>query len=287
MVFLEHSTQLEPDNENLQAVLLEMLKTADPRGAAVRAEVVLQNSEAREPIVVACAADIIHGTARGMSDAEATPTYRRLIPIMERILARIDGREDVDRPAESMALMVLGNCYQRIGDNQKAYGYYSRATRLDPTNDAPLIARGMLMYGTDPNAPADFEQAIRLGSRLVWPYFYLAHHFLANKRFEDCRSMCERALQYPASNRAQSRLWEFLAISMAELGYPEPVVRRAFENSIRVDPSNDRARRNLEKFEAALASRAPKPSDWESRSESSLRTSQTKKMLGAKDLPLL
>ena len=38
--------------------------------------------------------------------------------------------------------------------------------------------------------------------------------------------MCERGLQVPASARAQSELWEFLAISLAQLGYPEPVVRR-------------------------------------------------------------
>ena len=83
--------------------------------------------------------------------------------------------------------------------------------------------------------------------------------------------MCERALQCPASKGVQSELCEFLAISLAHLGYPEPVIRRAFEKSIRVDPSNDRARRNLEKFETALTSRAPQPTNWESRSESSLR----------------
>ena len=91
------------------------------------------------------------------------------------------------------------------------------------------------------------------------PDFYLAHHYLANNRFEDCRLICERGLQIPASARAQSELWELLAISSAQLGYPEPVIRRAFENSIRVDPSNDRARRNLESFETAVTSRALSP----------------------------
>lgn len=271
-VFFEHASQLDPDNENFQAVLLDTLKTADPGDAAIRAEVVLQDSEARTPAVVVYAADIIFGTVRGMSDAEATPTYRRLIPIVERTLARLEGREDADHPAlKGMALVLLATCYREVGDTQRAYGYYSRAIQLDPTNDALLTARGMLMYGMDPDSPADFEQAIQLRSPLVWPYFYLAHHYLANNRFEDCRSMCERALQRPASKRVQSALCEFLAISLTGLGYPEPVIRRAFENSIRVDPSNDRARRNLERFETAVASRAPQPKNWERRSESSLR----------------
>ena len=233
----------------------------------------LQDSEAKPPILVAFAAQVIFGTARGMPAAEATPTYRRLIPIMEQTLARMEGKLDVeDHPArKGMALVLLAACYRGIGDTQRACSYYSRAIQLDPNNDALLTARGMLMYGTDPNAVADFEQAVRLGSQLVSPYFNLAHHYLVNNRFEECRSMCERALQCPASNGVRSALYVFLAISLAHLGYPEPVIRRAFENSIRVDPSNDRARRNLERYEAALASRAPMPTDWERPSESSLR----------------
>lgn len=270
-VFFEHASQLEADNEVFETALLDALETANPGDAATRAEAVLQDSEARTPALVAYAAAIIFGTVRGTSDAEATPAYRRLIPVVERALARMEAREAAGHPAKGMALVLLATCYRKIGDTQRAYGYYSRAIQMDPTNNVLLAARGMLMYGTDPNAPADFERAIRLGSPLVWPYFYLAHHYLANKRFEDCRLMCERALQYPASGRTQSELYEFLAISLANLGYPEPAIRRAFEEAIRIDPSNDRARRNLERFETALASRAPQPKDWESRSESSLR----------------
>ena len=273
VVFFEHASHLDADNENFQAVLLNALKTADPRDAAARAEVVLQNSEARGPSVVLYAADIVLGSIRGMTDLEAAPTYRRLIPILERTLARLEDQLDVDHPApRGMALLLLATCYKEIGDTQRAYGSYSRAIQLDPANHALLAARGVLMYGTDPNSTVDFEQAIRLGSRLVWPYFYLAHHYLGNNRFEDCRSMCGRALQCPASKRVQSELYEFLAISLTHLGYPEPVIRRAFENSLRFDPSNDRARRNLERFETAVTSRAPQPKNWESRSESSLRS---------------
>ena len=81
---------------------------------------------------------------------------------------------DPDYPApKELGLTALATCYREIGDNQRAYGYYSRAIQLDPSNDALLTARGMLMYGPDPNATADFEQAIRLGTPLVWPLFLL------------------------------------------------------------------------------------------------------------------
>jgi tetratricopeptide (TPR) repeat protein len=269
--FFEHASRLEPANENYQAVLLHTLKAADPAAAASRAEVVLQGSETNSPAVVVYAADIIFGLTKNLSDIDSLPICRRLIPVLERTLVRMEGREDIDGSAlAGMVISLLATCFKDIGDTRKAYGYYSRGIQLDPTNDALLIARGILTYGADPNAIADFEQAVRLDSPLVWPYFYLAHHYLGSNRFEECRVMCERALQRPANPRVQSQLCEFLAISLTGLGYPEPVIRRAFENALRTDPSNERARRNMDRFEAALAARTAHK-DWERVSESSMR----------------
>ncbi|MCI0461322.1 MAG: hypothetical protein L0Z62_30610 [Gemmataceae bacterium] len=273
-VFFAHASHLEPANENYQAMLLNVLKITAPADAAARAEAILQESDKRSPVVVIQAADVLYGVTRKMSDLEAAPVYKRLIGILEQMLPRMKESEDVADPSRTaMALMLLATCYEGLGETRQAYEYFSRAIPLDPTNDALLFARGKLVYGTSPAAPADFEQAIQLGSPLVWPYFYMAHYYLANNRFEECRSMCERALHKPASVRVQSELCEFLGISLTALGYPEPVIRRAFENAIRVDPTNDRARRNLERFNAALAARAPQPKDWERPSDASIRLS--------------
>jgi tetratricopeptide (TPR) repeat protein len=271
-VFVEHACRLEPENGKYHAELLRVLKTANPAEAATRAEQILQDSEGWNPAVVVYAAAIVLGDARKVSELEALPTCRRLLPILEKTLTRLEGSEDGEGPAlTGMVLSLLATCHERLGDTRLAFDYYSRATQRDPTNDTLLVARGMLVYGTSLRAAADFEQAIQLGSPLVWPYFYLAHYYLGNNRFEDCRLMCERGLRRPSSTRIKSELYEFLAMSQAGLGYPEQVIRGAFENAIRIDPSNDRARRNLERFETALSSRAPQPRDWERGSESSLR----------------
>jgi tetratricopeptide (TPR) repeat protein len=270
-VFFEHVSHLEPENENYQAVLLHTLKVADPVAAATRAEAVLQASETKSPAVVVYAADIIFGQTSNLSDIDSLPVYKRLIPILERTLIRMEGREDVDVPAlAGMVLCLLATSYENIDDTRKAYVYYSRAIQLDPTNDALLVARGILMYGTDPNATTDLEQAIRLGSPLVYPYFYLAHHYLGSNRFEDCRAMCEWALHKQATPRVQSELCEFLGISLTVLGYPEQVIRRELENAIRLDPSNERARRNMEWFETALTTPTTHK-EWERISDSSMR----------------
>ena len=184
----------------------------------------------------------------------------------------MEGQEAVHGPGlTAMILSLLASCYEHIGDTRRAYEYYSRAIQHDPASDALLTARGQLFYGTGLQSAADFEQAVQLGSQLVWPYFFLAHYYLANNRFEEARSICERGLHKESSMRVRSELHEFLAIAQAGLDYPDDVIRRSFESAIRLDPSNDRAIRNLDRFETALSSRAPRPREWERASESSLR----------------
>jgi hypothetical protein len=69
------------------------------------------------------------------------------------------------------------------------------------------------------------------------------------------------------SGALMSEVSEWLAIAQAGLGFPFEMVRAAFENAIRFDPSNDRARRNLAAFEAANTK------EMEIRSVSAVRTS--------------
>ena len=157
------------------------------------------------------------------------------------------------------------------GENPAALNYYSRGIAADPANDVLLVARGILLYGESPRAVTDFESAIQSGSTVIWPYFFLAHHALLGGQFERCRSLSERALEMEGSDAVKSELAEWLAIAQSELGYPAEIVRESFDRSIRFDPSNERARRNLAAFEAAAR---PIPSSvYEIRDRSAIRVS--------------
>jgi tetratricopeptide (TPR) repeat protein len=273
VVFLEHACRLDPANDNYRAIWLYFLKTADPARAIPEAQKVLDENERHSPVAIVYAAEIAFGPTLKTPGPDTVRMCQQLIPILERTLAWMNTTDDVDGPAlKGMVLSLLASCYEHVGDSRAAYNYYSRAIQQDPTNDALLVARGRLVYGANPQAIVDFEQAIQLGCPLVWPYFFLAHHYLGSSRFDDCRLMCERALRKPAPPRVKSELYEFLAISQAGLQYPSDVVRRTFENAFRADSANDRARRNLERFEGAVGSEA-QPRDWERSSESSLRLS--------------
>src|SRR5205807_9459524 len=113
--------------------------------------------------------------------------------------------------------------------------------------------------------------AIRNGATEIWPFCFLAHHYLLTGRFEECRKLCERVLGMNGSPAVMSEVSEWIAIAQAELGFPAEMVRASFENAIRFDPSSERAKRNLAVFEAANRLIAAK--DLEIRSAGAVRTS--------------
>jgi hypothetical protein len=113
--------------------------------------------------------------------------------------------------------------------------------------------------------------AIRHGSPLIWPYAFLAHHNLANARFEECLRLCQRALSMRGSPAVMSEVSEWMAIAQAQLGFPADMVRASFDNAVRLDPSNERAKKNLAAFEAAIKPITAKI--WETRTAGAVRTS--------------
>lgn len=272
-VFYGHASESDSLNANYRAIYMHALAESAPNAAGKLAREVLADDEKHAPIVVARAADIRFNETRTASDAESTQLFRELIPILERNMARIENDDDVASRTSAYAMTVglLGFCHEFLGKAGAAVIDYSRGLQVNPNNDALLVARGILLYGSSPCAVTDFEQAVTLGSPVVWPYLFLAHHYLITDRFEQCRIMCEMGLRMRASENAKSQLEEWRAIAQAELGFPPEVVRAAFEMAVRLDPSNELAKRNRTAFEASLSVPRTRPhSRWEQKSEAAL-----------------
>jgi len=272
-LFVEHAHKLRPENENYLALFLYALAVADAPAAGKLAKEILREHAHHSPAVVSRAADVEFTSATAVSETEAHRVFARLKPILQSALARFDEQDPsrLDRSSYVMTLGLLGFGYEFLGDRQAALQAYSRALQLDPHNDAFLVARGVLLYGASPRAVADLETAVHNGSSRVWPYVLLAHHCLLNGRFEQCRKLCEQTLDMDASAPVRSEVAEWLAIAEAALGYPAEIVRASLDRAIRLDPSNDRARRNLAAFETAAEPIAVK--NWETRSAAAVRTS--------------
>jgi tetratricopeptide (TPR) repeat protein len=267
--FLEHATHLEPDNANYLMFFLTVLDAVDPVQARQRADAIIREADRFPPGAAVRAAHILLSAVPPPPKPELS---RRLIPVLDGALARIKKGDEggLDRQSCVNALALLGVCYETLGNVQAAAECYSQALQLDPHDQSLLLARGVLLYGS-PGAIADLQLAIQNGCRVFLPYFLLAHDALVNRDYPRCLSLCDRAMQQDTPPSFQSELAEWTAIAQAELGKPPDIVRASFERALRLDPSNDRARRNLARFDAALAS-AHRVA-WEARSAAAVRAS--------------
>jgi tetratricopeptide (TPR) repeat protein len=279
VLFFEHASMLDPKNEAFQAMHLSALKETDNPRAREIAEKVLSESDKHIPNLVIQAADVLFGVTANISEYDAAPIYRRLIDVLTPLLTRTKDDEGLEHPSEvSMIQLLLATCHRWLGEIKQAYDYYSRALALDPWNAPARIARGIIVYGTSASAISDFEQAITSGTDIIWPYYYMAHYYLKSGRMEECRMMCERALRKPAPEHIHSELLAFLGIALTSLNYPTEAAQRAFEEAIRVDPSNDRARENLRRFQDAVALKSAKQIEWDRPSEASVRRAGQRQM---------
>jgi tetratricopeptide (TPR) repeat protein len=254
-MFFGHASESDPEHANYRANYLRALAESDPDDARKLARDILADDENQAPVLVAQAANIRLQETKTTLKAESYQLYRKLIPILDRNKARLEKDEGnaFQNLAYLMTVSLLGFCYEDLGDAGAAVNSYSLGLKVDPNNDGLLVARGILQYGTSPiMAISDFDQAVKLNSSVVWPYLYLSHHYLITTGFDECRIMCELGLRMQGSDAAKSRLQEWRAIAQAELGFPPELVRSAFEAAVRLDPSNDFARRNQIAFEASL-----------------------------------
>jgi tetratricopeptide (TPR) repeat protein len=273
-VFFGYASDKSPTNPRYLTLSLKALAESDLDVARNLARKILADDEKYAPVVVAQAADIGFKEARKITSAQAIHFFRSQIPILERNLAKIES-DDTSAyrvSAYTMSASLLGFCYEFLGNAGAAVHSFSRGLLMDPDDQGLLIARGILQYGTSPRAISDFEQALVLGSSTIWPYLFLAHHFLITKRFDECRLQCEMGLRMQGSDTAKSQLQDWRAIAQAELGFSPDLVRAAFESAIRLDPSNDLTRRNQRAFEGSLkTAQTPSRTKWEERTEASVR----------------
>ncbi|CAN5400701.1 hypothetical protein BH10PLA2_BH10PLA2_14370 [soil metagenome] len=278
-LFFEQASKLDPENEHYQAMHLSVLKETDNPLAREIAEKLLNESEKHIPNLVIQAADVLFGETANLSEHDARPSYRRLINVLTPLLTRTKDEQGLEHPSDvSMIYLLLASCYRWLGENKEAYDCYSRVLALDPGDVPVRIARGIMVYDTSPSAITDFEQVIKDNTNIVWPYYYLAHHYLKSSRMEECRVMCELALSKPAPKRLQSDLFEFLGIALTSLNYPVQAAQRAFEMAVRSDPSNERGRENLQRFHENMAAKSTRPIEWDRPSGAYVRNSWQQQM---------
>jgi tetratricopeptide (TPR) repeat protein len=159
------------------------------------------------------------------------------------------------RTVYSYVYSMLAACCRYLNRVDPAYFYYTWAIGLDPLNDALLTARGVLMYDRTEfttEAVEDFDRALRLGTSLAIPFYYVAHFLLRSGNFDACLKVIEDGLQKPGSKRLKSDMLEFKAIAFAATGRSPDLVRQTFKEAEEVDVTNKRVLLNLEIYEKGM-----------------------------------
>lgn len=268
--FYEHAAQLESGG-NYPALHLHALAKIDSVAAEKRAHEILRRHDEYTVAAVVQAAHVAVAVTRLRSPAETRQSELGVMPVVRLAFEKIRGDNILDPECYALAASLLATAHEHLGEDDRAFEFYTQALRAAPTNADILTQRGILVYGRSPGAVTDLEQAVSYHSRVVWPYFFLAHYYLSTNRYEECRKMCERAVEFPTTDRMRSELTEWLAISEAELEFPADRVRRRFEEAIRLDPENERAKRNLATFESRVTRQQTHSSAWSWSSPATVR----------------
>ncbi len=213
---------------NYECLYLQTLHNAYPTKADELAQRILSEHTSHRPALVIKAAEIRFVSTKTMSEVDSRPVVSEILNVLESIVTGSDPNEPLMDSVYAMAVALVAFCYDHLGNASAALEYYNKGIAGNPENEALLVARGILRYGADADAVHDFQAAIRTGTRMVWPFFFLAHQYLVNDRFAECLRVCEGAVELAASDSARANLFEWIGISRSELGMPAQTVREAF-----------------------------------------------------------
>lgn len=151
------------------------------------------------------------------------------------------------------AIGSLGLAYARLGQRDRAIDLYTKELDRNTASPDLLILRGSLYGFVDKSAALrDFSQAASLGSKSVWPYYYLAHDALVRGDFIRCHDLALSAVSLKAWPRVLAQLHEWIGICRAVARYPEPRIWESFDQAEALDPGNDRIRRSRAIAESIL-----------------------------------
>jgi tetratricopeptide (TPR) repeat protein len=266
-LFFEEAARSDKENANYKWFYLFALEEAAPAKALEVAQRILESAESQNSAVIGRAAEIVYASVQSQTVAVARSVVEGLIKPLESALKGLGPEEfnlsGFQKSSYVRITTLLGFCHKAIGDRDGAIRYLNDALLIDPGNSACLVTRGILNYGSGSGAIEDFRRAIEVGSSVVWPHFFLAHHALTTDRFEECARQCDAALHKCDIDELKGLVFEWRAIARAEQGFPIGDVRADFEKAIAFAPDDDRIQRNLRSFEDAVAGNLKPKEIWE------------------------
>ncbi len=250
-LFFGHASKLSPRSGTYRYIYLDSLYRSSKHEATDQANVILGRHREEHPFVVLKAADIIFYDTKERTFEESKIIFVNLVKVIDYALVQISKlpAEEHQKSLIVGAYIELAMCQGHLGLESQARQSYDAGLQIDPGNTQALTARGIFLYASDVvSAIRDFKVAIRGQDKTVWPYFYLAHHSLLAKEFDNCKSYCDTALSMKSIDSVRAHLLEFRAIASLELGNEMQTVESDFLSALELSVKEGSILRNYELF---------------------------------------
>ncbi len=264
--FYDQAVKFEPGNASMWVLAIRAANREDPYKAHERAEHMLESPLTFPPVAVAMSAAT---TLRRLAEQGAKIDNARYTKILQETLDRLK----LELPIASVRAMVFqlaASAFEIIDDLPRALRCYEEGLRLSPENEVLHVGMGLLLYGSQTErAVQAFLNAVQKQTRLVWPYFFLAHYYVRDRQYDTSLEMGRLAWARAVTDAVRAELLEWQAISLYELNYPVEVVRSIFDKATALDPGNTSIQTNVAAF-ANVSSNARRVV-WEIEKEHTLR----------------
>ncbi len=271
--FFQRAAELDPINQNYEYLLINEFSKVNSEAAIVLAEQIIKEPNLHHSRVVLKALELFFYATKEQSDEASRLEREALLSVFDETIFRMETAGETGSQL-AMAFALAGFCYESLDQLDQALAYYDRGLSIVPSNEALLVARGILLYGGDTKkAVHDFAQAISNGTQLVWPYFFLAHHSLIQDLYEDTLRYCAICERLATTPTLLANVLEWAAISHSSLGSSELLIEAIFGAALTFDPGNARISRNHQAFKDSLRPVTPTiPIRWDKGDEGSVQS---------------
>ncbi|MBV9850229.1 MAG: hypothetical protein JO250_11190 [Armatimonadetes bacterium] len=251
--FMLEAIRRDPERPLLKALLLVELAEQGTFDDAWQLAQEILSDPRTEPGMIFVAAGRIHSIAGTLNEERARLVLGRLRQEVQKVFDN-SPPEDLPLNEAVLGLTVMASINEGLRRTSAAREYYLRALQLDPDASDVLMALGLLLFRANADAALPyFEEAVRLGTSIPWPYIVLARKALGQERYGDAETLSRQVLNLSDLPRVQAYGYEFLAISQGGVNGLTDEVIANLEKAASLFPENISLRQN---YQEALRLRA-------------------------------
>jgi tetratricopeptide (TPR) repeat protein len=169
-------------------------------------------------------------------------------------------QRDLDlRRQMALCFEIAGFVLWRMKEAIRSAEVCETALRFDPHSSGLRTMRGVVTYPSA-GAVADLEQAVKLGEKNYYPYYYLAQHAFKRENFLEAKKWITQALSHNPSRTIGGQLYGWLAICLYHEGASVEEIEGLFAKAHELAPGLPEIEENHQKFRDLLSHLDSRPS---------------------------